>query len=129
LTLLDVWSQTLVPSILLQQSEAAAQRAGDFSTASRLTREIRAGLDRVEGFDAEVVHDPVFRDRNPAEVVALRAAAAAWTQWASLLLGRVWVPAGERTRRLAALERSAIRLHQAAYFVIDASIRTALRVR
>jgi hypothetical protein len=126
LTLLDVWSQTLVPTVLLQQAGARAHQVGDFAEAARLERQVRTGLMRIERFETEAARDPVLRNGNRHAVRALRASAAAWARWASLLLNPRGAGTPDRVRRTADLEGNAVRLHQAAYVAVDAYFRAAL---
>ena len=129
LTLLDVWSQTLVPNIVLQQSRARALQVGNVSEAARLERRVRRGLRRAEGFEAVAAYDPALRNSS-VEVRALRVAAAAWGDWAAALLMRPTSSSRhDQAKHVAELEAKAIRLHQAAYAVVDASLRAALETR
>ena len=114
LTLLDYWSQELVPNMLLQRARAAALRAGDPRRAAQLERRIRNGLQRIQAFGARSAH----------EVRAVRATGAAWTRWATALLEE-----RRRPRDVASLEANAVRLHQAAYAAVDATIRAAHHAR
>jgi hypothetical protein len=126
LTLLDVWSQRLVPNMLLQQARARAVGAGDVAKAARLAGQIRRGLLEIERFASAAADDPILRDDDSVEGRAVRAAAAAWGEWASALL---WRPAFRHvlwTRRVAARRARALRLQQAAYAVVDGLFRTAL---
>jgi hypothetical protein len=121
LTLLDVWTQTLVPTILLQQSRAHALRVGNLSRAARLGPRIERGLVQAEGFES-AAQNPKLRDDNAAALRALRAAGAAWAAWASALLGQSASVRGNGAAHTAQLEARAIRLHQAAYDAVDASL-------
>ena len=126
LRLLDVWSQRLVPDVLLEQARAQAVRAGDVAKANRLARQIGRGLLEIERFAPDAVDDPVLRNDNSVEGRAVRAAAAAWDDWASALLWRPRLQYVAWTRRIAALQARAIRLQQDAYTAVDALFRTAL---
>lgn len=126
LRLLDVWSQRLVPDVLLQQARARAVCSGDVAKAARLARQIGRGLLEIERFAPDAVDDPVLRDDNSVEGRAVRATAAAWGDWASALLWRPHFQQVAWTRRIAALQARAIRLQQDAYTAVDALFRTAL---
>jgi hypothetical protein len=121
LTLLDSWTQTLVPTILLQQSRAHALRVGNLSKAARLRPRIERGLVQAEGFES-AAQDPTLRNDNAADLRALRAAGAAWAAWASACLGRSASVRGDGAAHTAQLEARAIRLHEAAYDAVDASL-------
>ncbi len=125
LTLLDVWAQSLVPTILLQKSRAPAPR--DPARATRLARRLRAGLLRAEGFEAELERDPALRTPNSIDVRALQDVAAAWGDWASALLQRPTLRWDRQARLIAGLEDRAVRLHQAAYALVDDSFKTNAR--
>jgi hypothetical protein len=129
LTLLDVWAQAIVPSMLLEHSRAQAVGAGEEHLAARLARRLRGQLLRAASFEADLAHDPGLRTSDSIDALVLHDAAAAWRAWASALLR---LPAGRSRRtwaRIAALEARAVRLHQTAYAVVDASFRTALTGR
>jgi hypothetical protein len=125
LTLLDVWSQTVVPYISLQQARAQAAHTGDVARAARLARQLGPGLLAIERFAPDAAEDPILRNDNSIEGRAVRAAGAAWGDWASALLWRPSSPRTMWTRQLAALRARAIRLQQDAYSAVDASFRTA----
>lgn len=129
LTLLDVWAQTLVPGILLQHSQARALRVGDLTNAVRLERPVLRGLVKAEGFKAQVADDPTLRTSNSVDVRAVRAAADAWGDWATAVLLRPHSWRGNQARLIAGLEARAVELHQVAYAVVDASLKTALAKR
>lgn len=129
LTLLDFWAQTLVPDILLQQSRAHSLRVGDVANAARLEHRIRRDLLQAEGFEAAATRDPALRNHNSVDARALRAAAAGWDDWVSALLGRATSQRHGRARHIAELEAKAVRLHQAAYAAVDASLKAALETR
>lgn len=129
LTLLDVWSHTLVPDILEQQAWRRAVRNGNAVRALDLHRRMRRDLLRVRRFDADVAQDPVLMGGNRAETAAVRATATAWREWASALLNTGAAAAGYHRRLADALEAKAIRLHDAAYTLVDRSLRSALRIR
>jgi hypothetical protein len=128
LTLLDVWSQLLVPTVLLQHAQAHALRIGDVGSATLLEGKIRHGLLQVEGFE-EAAHDGALRNPRSSDVRAIRAAAAAWHDWASALLWQQSFLTPSQRRHVAELEAKAMRLHQAAYAAIDASFRVAVATR
>jgi hypothetical protein len=113
LTLLDYWTQELVPSILLQRARADALRDHSLARAGRLERRMRAGLLRVRGFGPAAVH----------EMRAVTETGAAWSEWAAALLR-----SSARPREVALLEAKAIRLHQAAYAVVDAAVLRAAQI-
>ena len=127
LTLLDVWSQRLVANILLQQARAQAVGAGDVAKAARLARHIRRGLIEIERFAPDAAEDPILRDDDSVAGRAVRAAAAAWGEWASALLWQPAFPHVVWTRWVAARRARALRLQQAAYTAVDAVFRTALQ--
>ena len=121
--------QTLVPDILLQQSRAHSLRVGDVANAARLEHRIRRDLLQAEGFEAAATRDPALRNHNSVDARALRAAAAGWDDWVSALLGRATSQRHGRARHIAELEAKAVRLHQAAYAAVDASLKAALETR
>ena len=106
LTLLDFWSQSAVPSVLAERSRQPPLALGHLAEAAAMAE-----------------HDPAFRQPDAPEVRAVRAAGAAWTAFAEALLSH----AGTTPRRLAGLEATAIRLHQRAYAVVDASLLLHIR--
>jgi hypothetical protein len=120
LTLLDYWTDRVIPSILLQDARAHALRAGDLPKAAALERRIRTGLRQVRGFRANAARDPLLVGPRTREVRAVMQAGAAWAEWASALLGP---EASPDEQPIAHLEANAVRLHQAAYKTVDASIR------
>jgi hypothetical protein len=127
LTLLDVWAQSVVPAILLEHAEAHALQVGHIFAAAQLEQRMRAVLQQVEGFQADVEHDPALRKVNSGDVRAVRAASAAWVAWASAMLR----PQSGRSPRQAqwtvtTLEAHAVRLHQAAYAAVDSSLRASI---
>jgi hypothetical protein len=128
LTLLDFWSQGVVSNLLLQRSRAGALEAGGDARAASLERRIRRGLIDIRDFAETAWRDPALRESGSAEVRALRAAGAAWSRYASELLKRPRSLHGRQARRIAALEANAVRLHQAAYDVVDASLRETLNL-
>jgi hypothetical protein len=112
LTLLDYWTQELVPSVLLQRALADALHEHRLARAARLERRMRRGLLRVRGFGPAAAHElPPVRDTG-----------AAWSEWAAALLRP-----SPRALDVARLERKAVRLHQAAYAAVDATILRAAR--
>jgi hypothetical protein len=125
LTLLDFWSQELVPDVLLQQGHVQALRAGDVVAASRIERRLRPELARIRNLWADAARDPLLGGADSVETGALVAARDAWAEWAAALLAGPSVGG----RRLAALEQNAVRLHQAAYAIVDASLRAAVERR
>jgi hypothetical protein len=126
LTLLDVWSQELVPDILLVQQQTQAVRTGDSNTAARLARRFSRALLRVERFAPGAAADPVLRNDNSIEVQAVRAAAAGWGEWASAVLWHGSMPAVAWVRRIAALRTRAVELQNAAYTAVDAAFSQAM---
>jgi hypothetical protein len=122
LTLLDVWSQSLVPSLPLERDRARAIRSGEFARAASLARRMRPALVRAEGFLSEMAHDPILRSSDSVDVEALRAAAAAWGAWASALLRQTSFSRDPRTLEVRRLEQHAVRLHQSAYATVDQSL-------
>jgi predicted transcriptional regulator len=129
LTLLDFWAQRVLANITLEQSRAQALRVGDLATAAKLERRARPSLLQAERFPAMAAHDATLRNRNSIDVRALTAAGIAWAKWASALLRQAADVEPHRGRDLAELEAKAIRLHQAAYAAVDATLRAALQAR
>jgi hypothetical protein len=123
LTMLDFWNQELMPYILLQRSQARALQSGDVATAARLERRLVPGLMRVQRLWADAVREPLLREHGSVEGRALTAARVAWAEWAAAILRRRPPPAA----RLASLEANAVRLDQAAYAAVDASLKAALK--
>jgi hypothetical protein len=123
LTLLDVWSQSLVPSLPLEHARARAIRSGEIMQAAALERRVRPVLLRAEGFLADIAHDPTLRSSDSIDVQALRAAAVAWGAWASATLRQTGSPRDLPTPGLRRLEERAVRLHQSAYAIVDDSLR------
>jgi hypothetical protein len=124
LTLLDFWSQSAVPSVLADRSRRRALAHGDGPTAALLERQVRRGVLRLRSFSAMAARDPALRQPGAPEVKAVRAAGAAWTALARALLA-----APSSARRLDGLEATAMRLHQHAYDVVDASLLVRTRAR
>ena len=129
LTLLDFWAQTVVPGINLEQSRARALQVGDVATAVRLKRRIRQRLLQAERFPLAAAHDPLLGNRDAASVRALRAAAAAWADWATAVLRHGASRASDQAHNLAALETKGVDLQQAAYAAVDTSLRAAVTAR
>ena len=123
LTLLDFWSEKLVPDILLEHARARALQAGDAAKAARLEPEVRRRLLQVQSFGTSVAKELALERRNSA-ARRVRTAAIAWAAWASAVLRQSHAP---RTGQIAGLEAAAVRLHQAAYAAVDAAARTAAR--
>jgi hypothetical protein len=123
LTLLDVWSQSLVPSLPLERDRGRAIRSREFARAASLERRMRPTLLRAEGFLSEMAHDPILRSSDSVDVEALRAAAAAWSAWASAVLSQAGSSRDLRALAIRRLEQEAVRLHQSAYAIVDASLR------
>ena len=122
LTLLDFWNQELMPYLLLQRSRARSLRVGDVATAARLERQLVPGVTRVQRLWADAAEDPLLQAHGFAEARALAAARVAWAEWADAILQRRPPPAA----RIASLEANAVRLDQAAYAAIDASLVKAV---
>jgi hypothetical protein len=120
LRLLDVWAQSVVPSMLLEHSRVRA---------ARLTRRLRLRLLRAESFETDLMHDRELNVGDSIDVRALQETASAWHDWASALLRLTGEPSRRSASRIAALEARAVRLHQAAYAVVDASLRAAVSER
>jgi hypothetical protein len=123
LTLLDVWSQSLVPSLPLEHARARAIRSGELNHAGALERRVRPALLRAEGFLEEIADDPTLRSSDSIDVQALRAAAVAWGDWASAALRQTSSPRDLPAPALTRLEERAVRLHQSAYAIVDDSLR------
>jgi hypothetical protein len=123
LTLLDVWSQSLVPSLPLEHARTRAIRSGALTHASALERRLRPALLRAQGFVEEIAHDPTLRGSESIDVQALRAAAVAWGDWASAALRQTSSPRDLQGPALRRLEQRAVRLHQSAYAIVDDSLR------
>jgi hypothetical protein len=123
LTLLDVWSQSLVPSLPLERARARAIRSGRLAHAVALERRVRPALLRAEGFLEDIAHDPTLRSSDSIDAQALRAAAVAWGDWASAALTQTGSPRDPPAPPLRRLEERAVRLHQAAYAIVDDSLR------
>jgi hypothetical protein len=126
LTLLDFWAQNVVPTVLLERARARALQVGDHIRAARLERRLRYDLVKVHAFGAMAARDPSLRHSNSAEARALRAAGIAWRVWATAMLKRARSTHRAQTRGVAELEANAVRLHQAAYAVVDASLRASI---
>jgi hypothetical protein len=120
LTLLDVWAQSVVPSMLIEHSRPRA---------ARLTRRLRIRLRRAESFETDLMHDRELRAGDSIDARALQDAASAWHNWALALLRLTGEPSRRSASRIAALEARAVRLHQTAYAVVDASLRAAVTER
>jgi hypothetical protein len=129
LTLLDVWAQSVVPGILLEHAEARALRVGHIFAAARLEQRVRAVLQQVESFQAEVEHDPALRRANSGDVRALRAASAAWAAWASAVLRQQSGRFRQAQLIVTTLEAHAVRLHQAASATVDSSLRASIAAK
>jgi len=122
LTLLDVWSQSLVPSLPIEQARTRAIRSGKSAHAAALERRVRPALLRAEGFLEEIAADPTLRSSDSIDVQALRAAALAWGHWASAVLNEEGSPRNPLARAVMRLEKRAVRLHQSAYAIVDDSM-------
>jgi hypothetical protein len=123
LTLLDVWSQSLVPSLPLEHARALAIRSGRHVHAAALDRRVRPALLRAEGFLEDIARDPTLRSSDSIDVQALRAAAVAWADWAAAALTQTGSPRDLPAPALTRLEQRAVRLHQSAYAIVDGSLR------
>jgi hypothetical protein len=123
LTLLDVWSQSLVPSLPLEHARARAIRSRRLPHAAALERRLRPALLRAEGFLEDIAQDPTLRASESIDVQALRAAAVAWGDWASAALRPAGSPRELTAPVLRRLEDRAVRLHQSAYAIVDDSLR------
>jgi hypothetical protein len=124
LTLLDFWNQKLMPYILLPQSRVHALRIGDVAAARRLDARLVRGLTHLRRLLTDAVLDPLLVAGDSVAPRTVEAARAAWAEWTSATLRRRPRPAG----RLAALEASAVRLDQAAYAAVEASLHAALKL-
>ena len=78
---------------------------------------------RVQRLWADAARDPLLREHSSAEARALVAARVAWAEWAAVMLRRRPPPAA----RIASLEADAVRLDEAAYAALDASLVAALK--
>jgi hypothetical protein len=126
LTLLDVWAQTLVPSILMQQSRVLALRTGNLEAAARLTRRIRPRLLRAERFATQIARDPALQTAGSVDVHALHDAAVAWRDWAAAVLRAPARSSRHEAQSIARLQARAVGLHQSAYATVDESLRLSV---
>jgi hypothetical protein len=124
LTLLDFWNQELMPYILLPQSRAHAIRSGDLAAARKLDARLIRGLAHLQRLLTDAVRDPLLLADDSVAPRAVEATRAAWAEWTSATLRRR-PPAAAG---LAALEANAVRLDQAAYEAVNASLHAALKL-
>lgn len=129
LTLLDFWAEQVVPGILLEHARAHAAGAAGRSRAAGLERRARRALLEVDGFGRMVAQDPALARSNSVTARAVRAAGGAWSAWARAVLDEKRSSRGRRARSLADMEAGAIRLHQAAYALVDRALAAGERAR